>query len=427
MSPVGPEVLTVRPAARPLSGRLRVPGDKSISHRALLLGALAEGVSELGGLSTGQDVTATASALAALGASVDTDAAGRTRVAGGHLREASDVIDLGNSGTGIRLLCGLCAALPWFTVLTGDPSIRRRPMGRVVAPLRQMGATVEGRSDGCFAPLGVRGGGLHGIDHEMDVASAQVKSALLLAGLSAVGPTTVHQPAATREHTEELLALAGIDVEVDGLTVRVHPGTPSPLRLDVPGDPSQAAFWIVAACLVPESDLVLEGVYMGPARAGFLDVLKRMGADVEVQPATGGATDLRVRSVPLRATSVGGAEVAGLIDEIPVLAVAAAAAAGTTVFRDASELALKESNRIETIASELSALGIEVEGRPDGLVVHGSDTGFRGGRVRSHGDHRIAMAAAVAALVASDDVLIEGWDAVATSYPGFEEVLARWC
>ncbi|HEX5265869.1 MAG TPA: 3-phosphoshikimate 1-carboxyvinyltransferase, partial [Acidimicrobiales bacterium] len=276
----------------PLRGRIRVPGDKSISHRALMLGAVAEGVSRVTGLSDGDDVTLTGRAVRAMGAEIDGE-----RISGGtsRLHEPEDVIDIGNSGTGIRLLAGLCAGLPWLTVLTGDASIRTRPMDRVALPLRQMGATVDGRGGGRLPPLTVRGGGLHGIDYAPPMASAQVKSAVLLAGLSAQGETVVREAVATRGHTEEMLQACGADISIHrvggGRVVRLKPSRLKPLDLDVPGDPSQAAFWVVAACIVPKSDVVVEGVYVGPGRAAFLDVLQRMGAEVTVENREGTVGD----------------------------------------------------------------------------------------------------------------------------------------
>jgi 3-phosphoshikimate 1-carboxyvinyltransferase len=299
-------------------------------------------------------------------------------------------------------------------------------MGRVVEPLRAMGARVDGRLDGRLPPLVVRGGALTGIEYRPPVPSAQVKGAVLLAGLAATGPTTVHEELATRAHTEQMLSACGVGVEIHDRSVTVHPGPVAPADFTVPGDPSQAAFWTVAACVTPGSDLTVEGVYVGPQRAGFLDVLRRMGADVELcnQDRDATVADIRARYSPLSATEVGGAEIPGLIDEIPVLAVAAAYAAGTTTFRDASELKVKESDRIATMVEALAAVGATAEARPDGLVVHGG--GGRppaGGRVSSHGDHRVAMALAVAALGAAGPVDITGWEAVATSYPRFEEDL----
>jgi 3-phosphoshikimate 1-carboxyvinyltransferase len=338
----------------------------------------------------------------------------------GRLHEPDGPLDVGNSGTTIRLLAGWVAAFPWFTVLYGDAFIARRPMDRVVGPLRRMGAAVDGRAEGRLAPLAIRGGGLTGIDLRLPVASAQVKSAVLLAGLGASTPTTVREPAPTRAHTEEILAACGGDVTVsdDGSTIQVRASSLHPFTLEVPGDPSQAAFWVVAACIVPGSDLTLTGVYVGRARAGFLDVLARMGANVEVTRRTSTTADIRARYGPLTGATVAGAEVAGLIDEIPALAVAAAVATGPTEFRDAAELAVKETNRITTLSHGLAAMGVAVEGRPDGLIVAGGGQ-LHGTSVDSQGDHRIAMALAVAALAADGPSRVEGWDAVSTSYPAF--------
>ncbi|MDQ3757345.1 MAG: 3-phosphoshikimate 1-carboxyvinyltransferase [Actinomycetota bacterium] len=390
--------------------RLRVPGDKSISHRALLLAARAEGVSRVSGLSDGEDVRHTAAAVAAMGARIDGD-----RIHGGELHGVDGVIDVGNSGTGMRLLAGYCAALPWRTVLRGDESVDRRPMDRVAEPLRLMGA----RIDEAYPPLAVDGGGLHGIDYALPVPSAQVKGAVLLAGLGAEGDTVVRESVPTRMHTEELLQLAGADVEVGDGVVRVRASALHPFELDVPGDPSQAAFWVVAGAIVPGMELVVENVYVGPGRGGFLDVLRRMGADIEVD---GG--DIHVRSSPLHATEVAGVEVPGLIDEIPVLAVAAACAEGTTVFRDAAELRVKESDRVATVVEMLRTLGATAEEAEDGLSVTGPAR-LHGGHVDSQGDHRIAMSAAIAGLVADGPVTVERRESVATSYPGFEEDLRR--
>jgi 3-phosphoshikimate 1-carboxyvinyltransferase len=338
------------------------------------------------------------------------------------------VIDVGNSGTGIRLLAGLCSGLPWLTVLTGDASIRTRPMDRVSLPLRQMGASVDGRSGGRLPPLVVRGGGLHGIDYSPPMASAQVKSAVLLAGLSAQGETVVREVLATRGHTEELLQAAGADISIHrvggGRVVRLRPSRLKPLDLEVPGDPSQAAFWVVAACLVPKSDVVVENVYVGPGRAAFLDVLQRMGADVSVENRDGTVGDIHARHSKLSGTVVAGEEIPALQDEIPVLAVAALLAEGTTVFRDAGELRVKETDRLAALSSELAEVGGRVESLPDGLIVHGGPAPA-GGRARSHGDHRVAMAMTVAGLAGREPLEIEGWDAVATSYPGFGDDLAR--
>lgn len=422
---------TLDPQARsPLRGRLVVPGDKSISHRALLLAALAAGRSHITGLSTGLDVSATAAAMAAYGAGIERRGPSDVVVSGGRgrLHEPRSIIDVGNSGTAIRLLAGWSAGLPGLTVLVGDDSVGSRPMDRVTDPLRAMGAVIDGRAGGRYAPLVIRGGALRGIDYPMPVASAQVKGAILLAGLSAEGATTVREAVPTRTHTEEMLAAAGADVTVTEGSVTVRRSPLMAIDIVVPGDPSQAAFWVVAATIVTGSDLVIEHVYVGPGRAGFLAVLDRMGADITILDfdAVSQTADLRVRDATLRGTEVGGAEVSGLIDEIPVLAVAAAFAEGVTVFSGAGELRVKETDRIATMTSELIAVGVDVRARPDGLVVTG--TGGRpisGGAVDSHGDHRVAMALAVAALGAAGPVTINGWDAVSTSYPGFKEDFHR--
>ncbi len=427
----------------PLHGRVRVPGDKSLSHRALLVAALAEGTSELRGLSDGDDVTRTAAALRAFGLEVREEAGGGVRstiVEGGRdrFKEPERPLDLGNSGTGLRLLAGVAATLPFLTVLTGDESIHRRPMGRIVEPLRAMGARVDGRRDATLAPIVVRGGALTGLRWRPVVPSAQVKGAVLLAGLGAEGATTLEEVVATRRHTEELLAVAGAPATVEpleggGVAVSVARASLSPFEFDVPGDPSQAAFLVVAATIVPGSDIVVEDVYVGPGRAGFLDVLARMGADVTLESRRGEVADLRIRHAPLRATTVGGAEVSDLIDEVPALALAAAFATGSTEFRDAAELRAKESDRIATTVSELRALGVAAHALEDGLVVDGGGGEpppglLAGATARSHGDHRIAMTLAVGGLAAGRapgaGVEIADFDAVATSWPGLLSTLA---
>ncbi len=421
--------LTVKSNGGPLSGVLRVPGDKSISHRALLIAGLAHGTSRITGLSSGLDVVATRKALEAFGVAVEpAGAPGAWNVTGGSRSEPGGVIDVGNSGTSIRLLSGWAASLDALSVLVGDDSISRRPMGRVVEPLSAMGAKLDGRSHATLPPLVVRGGHLHGVDYEVPVPSAQVKGAVLLAGLSAEGATTVREALATRAHTEEMLPLWGADVTVEHRSVTVRPSRLDACAFHVPGDPSQAAFWVVAACVTPGSDVTVEKVYLGRGRAGFVDVLQRMGANVEVADydPLSSVGDLHASYGPLRATTVGGDEVPSLIDEIPVLAVAAALASGTTTFADAGELRHKESDRVASTVGALRAVGFQAEGRPDGLVVEGSaGRPARGGTVDPAGDHRVAMSMAVAALAASGPVVIQGWECVQTSYPSFEEDMAR--
>jgi 3-phosphoshikimate 1-carboxyvinyltransferase len=394
---------------RPLQGRIWVPGDKSISHRALLLAARAEGTSSVRGLSNGEDVRHTAAAIVHLGAEID----GHQIIGGlGRLHAPKGVVDVGNSGTSMRLLSGFCAPFPWRTDLRGDASVDKRPMDRVITPLRQMGARV---SDD-YPPLSIDGGGLAGIDYTIPMASSQVKGCVLLAGLGADGETVVHEHVATRPHTEEMLAACGADIEIDGLTIRLRPSKLEPFELDVPGDPSQAAFWVVGATITPGSNVTVEGVYLGPSRTGFLGVLRRMGAEVEAE-----ADHIRARYAPLHGTEVHADEIPSL-DEVPILAVAAAVADGDTRFCDVAELRIKESNRLATIISELGALGVAAEEDGDDLIVHGG--GMRPGSVNSHGDHRIAMAMAIAGASMSGRTVVDGWDAVATSYPEFEDHLA---
>jgi len=415
--------------ARPLRGTVQVPGDKSISHRALLFAALADGRSRLGNLATGTDVAATRRALQRLGVRVVvSDARGLVVEGRGveSLTEPEDVIDCGNSGTTMRVLSGVLASRPFLTVLTGDASLRRRPMARVVRPLRAMGAHLDGRNDGEHAPLVIRGGRLRGSRYVLEVASAQVKAALVLAGLAADGVTEVVSPAPTRDHTERMLAALGAPVTTDGLTVRVERGAPQPFELAVPGDPSSAAFFVVAATITPGSDVTVEGVSLNPTRLGFVDVLRRMGADIELRPTAERCGepvgDLRVRTASLHGTVVAGAEIPNVQDEVPALAVAAAFAQGVTEFRDAAELAVKESDRIGTLCEELGRMGVEVEPRPDGLAVRGGAP--RAAHLESHGDHRIAMAAAVAANAIDASSTVRGWGAVESSYPAFADDLA---
>jgi 3-phosphoshikimate 1-carboxyvinyltransferase len=428
------DALVAEPArGRALKGRLRVPGDKSISHRAVLIAAWASGTSRLVGLSSGADVGHTLDAVAALGVEVDrTGPEVRLKGSRRRLSEPEAAIDVGNSGTGIRLLAGLTATIDGLTVLQGDRSVSRRPMDRVAAPLRLMGAHVDGRQGGRYPPLVVRGGGLMGIDYTLPVASAQVKSAVLLAALGAEGRTRVYEPVPVRAHTEEMLAEAGAGIEVvpqgAGYVVTLQPGPLHAINLKVPADPSQAAFWVVAACIVPGSDLVLEDVYVGRQRAGFIDVLLRMGARIELlsEDPERHTADIHVKAGPLSGTSVSPAEVPSLIDEVPVLAVAAAVADGATRFDGAGELRVKESDRLATTVGMLRDLGARAEALDEAMVVTGNaGAPFNDGQVSSHGDHRIAMAAAVGTLVAKEAVRIEGWSATATSYPSFAEDLSK--
>lgn len=374
------------------------------------------------GLSDGDDVTHTRQAVEALGAQVEEHGPGEVTVTGG-LAGAADPVYLGNSGTGIRLLTGLVAGFDFTTTLDGDASIRRRPMDRIIAPLTAMGASLTGSGDaGSLAPLTVQGGGLRGIEYTVPVASAQVKGAVLLAALRAEGPTTVHEPAPTRAHTEEMLADAGVRVERQGRSVTLWPGDVVPPHLiGIPGDPSQAAFWVVGACVAPGSDLTVENVYLGPARGGFIDVLRRMGANIAVDSESG---DIRALTSELRATRVSADELPGCIDEVPILAVAAALADGVTTFEGIAELRVKEIDRVVGIVEMLDVLGAKCEIDGDNLAVTGAKR-LGGGTVDSHGDHRMAMAAAIAGAAGSASVTVEGFEATATSYPGFARHLGH--
>jgi 3-phosphoshikimate 1-carboxyvinyltransferase len=418
--------------AQPLRGRLRVPGDKSISHRALLFAALADGRSTISGLATGADVAATRRSLEQLGVRIKGTTDRLTVTANGAegLREAEGVIDCANSGTAIRVLSGLLAGRPFLSILDGDDSLRTRPMARVVDPLRAMGAAIDGRSNGTLAPLVVRGGALTGCRHTPTVASAQVKSALVLAGLQARGVTEIVEPIASRDHTERMLRALGAPVTTaaDG-TVSVVAGAPSAFELEVPGDPSSAAFFVVAACITAGSEIVLEDVSLNPSRIAFVAVLQRMGADIEIEERSvrvgEPVGDITVRAAALHGTTIAGDEMPSVQDEIPVLAVAAAFADGVTDIRDAAELRVKESDRIGTVQQELGQLGIAVESRPDGLMIRGGRP--QAGLLKGHGDHRIAMAAAVAGHAIEADSTVRGWSIVAVSYPDFLADLMRLC
>ncbi len=418
---------------RPLRGRVTVPGDKSISHRALLVAALAPGRSTITGLNDGDDVTRTLTAIRLLGARVGLPGDNGQREVEGYgwagLGEPADTIAAGNSGSTARMVAGVCAGVPGLSVISGDDTLRRRPMLRVVAPLRAMGASIEGREHGDRLPLSIRGAPLTGIEHDLTVASAQVKTALLLAGMGATGSTSVTEPLRSRDHTELMLTAAGVELRSDGLSITIAGGQePRPMSWSIPGDISSALFLVVACCLVPGSQLTIAGVGLNPTRSAALDVLRTMGADIDVSHAdviSGEATgDVTVRSARLQATTVGAQQVPSLIDEIPALAIAAAHADGETTFEGVGELRAKESDRIATIVEGLTSLGGDAAAEGDSLVVRGP-TVLDGGRIRARGDHRIAMAFAVAGLIARSPVTVDGWSAVDTSFPTFLEVLGR--
>ena len=423
--------IRIRPV-QSLSGRVTVPGDKSISHRAGILGAIAEGVTEIHGYLEAEDCLGTLAALGALGADVTRKGPGEYRVAGAGLRglqEPTDVIDCGNSGTTVRLLLGVLAGQPFWTMLTGDESLRRRPMGRVAEPLRRMGATIVGRSDGARLPLAIRGSErLRGLAYELPVASAQLKSALLLAGLYADGPVSVREPAPSRDHTERMLRQFGGRVERHADTVTL---TSSPLRgtmIRVPGDISSAAFLLVAGLIVPSARVTVADVGLNPSRTGLLDTLREMSARLEATvsgevPEDGEPVGtVTAETSPLRGTTVGGALIPRLIDEVPALAVAAAVASGRTEIRDAAELRVKESDRIAALARGLGAFGALVTEREGGLVIDGGRR-LRGARVTSGGDHRLAMALALAGLVADGETIVDDTECINTSFPQFVDAV----
>ena len=386
---------TVRSPER-LAGALAVPGDKSVSHRSLILNAIASGSATVTGISDGADVRSTAACLRAMGVSIEPlDEPGSFQVAGlgSSLQEPADMLDAGNSGTSMRLLSGLLASQDFLSVLTGDGSLRSRPMGRIVQPLQQMGASIMGRGGDTLAPLAIRGGNLRSIEYEMPVASAQVKSCLMLAGLAASGPTVLHQPALSRDHTERMMTAMGARVESDGLALTLHPAELQAVDVAVPGDISSAAFWMVAGLIHPNARVTITGVGLNPSRAGIIDALQMMGAGdsllLENERVEGGepVADVVASSASLKGIELGGEIIPIMIDELPVLAVAACFAEGETVIRDAAELRVKESDRIATTVSELTRLGGQLEPRDDGMVIHGVGR-LSGAEVESHGDHR---------------------------------------
>ena len=413
--------MTVRRPRR-LRGDVTPPGDKSISHRAAIFNAIADGEARVENYGTGADLASTLRVLRRLGTQIERHDDGAFTVRGGILTEPSDILNTGNSGTTTRLMAGVLAGQPFMSVMTGDRSIRSRPMARIVDPLRLMGAEVDGREGGRLAPLTFRGGSLHGIEYRMHVASAQVKSALLLAGLFADGETTLEQPAVSRDHTELMFRSMGVEVIEDGLTVRVRPGRLSAMDVTVPADISSAAYWLVAGVCHPDAEVRVRNVGVNPTRTGILDALAMMGADVSVENerTEGGelVADLVARSSSLRATEIGGDLIPRLVDEVPVLALAACFAEGTTVIRDASELRIKESDRLMASRVELSRSGAQVEELDDGLRITGGRA-MHGATHRTYADHRIAMTMGVAGLLAAGETAVQSAHTASVSYPTF--------
>jgi 3-phosphoshikimate 1-carboxyvinyltransferase len=425
-SPV--DVARIGQASR-IRGTLEVPGDKSISHRGAIMNAIAHGRAIVDNFLPGADCLSTLDCIRALGVKVSFDptgANGRPRVVvegrGGQLSEAIRPLDAGNSGTTMRLMAGLLAGQPIFSVMTGDASLSSRPMARVVEPLRQMGARITGRSNGRLAPIVIEGGNLKGIEYSSPVASAQVKSCLLLAGAQAEGVTIARAPASSRDHTERLLKAQGARVEVDGSTVSVHGGARlTAVDVVVPGDSSSAAYWLALACIHPDAEITVENVGMNPGRTGFIEILREMGGDVEIRNervvAGEPRADLVARSSRLRGASVGGDVVPRAIDELPLVAIVGLFAEGVTEIRDAAELRVKESDRIASLGRELTRMGGQVEELDDGLRVLGG-AALEQAACETLGDHRLAMGLAVAGLAGAGVDVIDPSCAV-VSYPGF--------
>ncbi|MCU0640894.1 MAG: 3-phosphoshikimate 1-carboxyvinyltransferase [Candidatus Margulisbacteria bacterium] len=427
-------LIRIEPAAR-LTGELTVPGDKSISHRAIMIGALARGKTTVNNFLASADCLATIDCLRKLGIRVEGRGT-RVEIAGKGLTgltKPAGPLYVGNSGTTIRLLSGILAGQNWPVEISGDDSIKKRPMGRVARPLREMGADIEGQGsrvkgqEEIYPPLKINGGNLKGINYLLPVASAQVKSAVLLAGLFAAGETSVTEKVASRDHTERMLAHFGAKISVQGPVARVQGKEEfDAADVEVPGDISSAAFFLVAGLIIPNSELRITNVGVNPTRTGIIDVLHRMGADLTVEneriDSEEPRADLTIRSSQLKAIKLDGAIIPRIIDEIPIIAVAATQAEGVTEIRGAKELRVKESDRLKTTAAELRKMGAQIEELPDGLRITGP-TKLRGTMVESYGDHRIAMAAAVAGLIAEGDTVVNNTDCIETSFPGFEKLL----
>ncbi|TVP84635.1 MAG: 3-phosphoshikimate 1-carboxyvinyltransferase [Alkalicoccus sp.] len=422
---------TIDAALKPLQGSVTIPGDKSISHRAVLFAAIAEGPSVIKGFLNGQDCLSTISCMRKLGVKIEEDGE-VLRIEGKGLlglNEPAEILDAGNSGTTVRLLSGILAGQPFSSVMTGDESIGRRPMRRVTGPLKMMNASIDGRDYANYTPLCLRGGSLQGVHYVSPVASAQVKSAILLAGLYAQGVTRVTEPHKSRDHTERMLETFGVKVETDEVSAAVTGGQKlTGSEVHVPGDVSSAVFMLAAGALVPGSEITVKNVGMNPTRTGAVDVLKRMNAEMHVhsERMLGGepVADITIKSGSLQSVTISGGEIPRLIDEIPVLALLATQAEGTTVIKDAAELKVKETNRIDTVVNQLNELGADCEATDDGMIIHGPSP-LKGGKVESYHDHRIGMTMSLAGLIASDKVHVKDTEAIAVSYPGFYKDLEK--
>ncbi|HLT56967.1 MAG TPA: 3-phosphoshikimate 1-carboxyvinyltransferase [Bacillota bacterium] len=416
---------TLHPASKGLAGNIDVPGDKSISHRAVMLASLANGTSRIDNFLDGEDCMATLQAFRHMGVSIEKK--GKQVIIEGkgasHLQEPSVPLDFGNSGTTTRLMLGILSGLPFFTTIFGDQSLSSRPMDRVVKPLRKMGASIDGRGNGNYLPLSIRGKALKGIEYKMPVKSAQVKSALLLAGLFADGETTVKEMVKSRDHTEKMLKAFGADIKTEGLAATITSKTQlKATDIFVPGDISSAAFFLAAAVIVPDSEITLRKVGLNETRTGILDALKQMGADIEIhhEEEIGGERlgDITVRYSPLHGITIEGEIIPRLIDEIPVLALVATQAEGKTVIRNAEELKIKETDRILAVTDVLSTLGAKIEPTEDGMIIYGK-TPLYGGKIKSYHDHRIAMMGVIASLIAKDTVVLDDASSINISYPEF--------
>jgi 3-phosphoshikimate 1-carboxyvinyltransferase len=418
---------------KPLRGEISVPGDKSIGHRAVIFGSIAHGPSRISNLSGGEDNQRTVQAFKDLGVKISTE--GETLYIDGKgwegLTAPKNIIDCGNSGTTMRLLSGVLAGRPFTTILDGDQSLRRRPMQRVIDPLRRMGANLVGREGTGLAPVEINGGNLKSIEYSMPIASAQVKSAILLGALQAEGTTIVEEPQISRNHTELMIKGFGGEVALDGRTVSINGGqTLHGKEVRIPGDISSSAFFLVAAALIPGSQVVVRRVGVNPTRDGVIEILGRMGAEIELLGATidtgEPVADLKVTGRRLKGVEIGAELVARTIDEYPILAAAAALAEGVTVIHGVKELRFKESDRISAMSEGLRRLGVDVEEREDGMTIHGRET-LQGNKVRSFGDHRIAMSLAIAGLCADGGVEIDDAQCVAISFPMFFDLLDEIC
>ena len=417
-----------------LKGILRVPSDKSISHRSIMLSSLNRGTVVVKNFLRSEDCLNTLKAFIELGINIeDKQEKIVIRGKGKHsLKEPFNVIDLGNSGTSIRLISGILSGQPFYSVLTGDQYLRRRPMDRIAIPLRMMGAEIYGREGGKYPPLTIIGKEeLKGIDYKSPKASAQVKSAILLAGLFTDEPVSVTEPAKSRDHTERMLKAFGVDLEMEGLTVSLGKNREleADLEIDVPADISSAAFFMVGTAITPESEILLKDVILNPTRTGILDVMERMGAEIKIENVRSVSGeevgDISVSYSPdLKATEIKGNEIPRLIDEIPIIALLATQAEGETIIRDAQELRVKESDRIKSTVENLRTIGAEVEELPDGMIIRGK-TPLKGGRIKSYGDHRIAMTFTIASLITEETIEIDDVECIKTSYPKFFEDLEQ--